>query len=232
VALPKLRLAGFDPRVPGAVPVPDSAMVSVGSAASETMVRPPLTAPVADGENVTLNDALCDGLSVNGVVMPLNQNPAPLTDACVTVTLAAPPLDSVTVCDCCVPKVMLPKFSLGEFSDSNPVEDDPDCIPVPVSEMLAAEFAALLETAAVALKLPTTVGTNRTVSVVLCPGEIVAGRLGAMSAKYLVEMAALLSVTALVPELVAVTAIGLLLPTATLPKSRAAAPKDRVPVTC
>ena len=42
VTLPKLRLVGFDPRVPGETPVPDSGMVSVAFEALEVIVMVPL----------------------------------------------------------------------------------------------------------------------------------------------------------------------------------------------
>lgn len=58
---------------------------------------------------------------------------------------------------------------------------------------------------------------------------MVTGRLGAVMAKYFVETAALLTVTEADPEFVAVTVIALLLPEVTLPKSRFATARERVP---
>ena len=76
--LPKLRLAGFDPSVPNAAPVPVTGIVSVGFDAFEVIVTLPLTAPEETGENETLNVALCPAVSVTGAVIPLRLNPVPL----------------------------------------------------------------------------------------------------------------------------------------------------------
>ena len=78
VTLPKLRLVGFDPRVPAVTPVPDNASVSVGLDALDVMVTAPLAAPAPDGANFTLKVALCPAVSVTGAVMPLRLNPVPL----------------------------------------------------------------------------------------------------------------------------------------------------------
>ena len=67
---------------------------------------------------------------------------------------------------------------------------------------------------------------------VLCPAGTASGRLGAVREKYLVEAEALLIVTDVVPEFVAVTVRVLLLPAVTLPKSTLRLPKEREPVCC
>ena len=82
---------------------------------------------------------------------------------------------------------------------------------------------------AVAVKAPVAGGANVTLRLALWPAERVAGRLGAVSEKYFVEIVALLMRTAAFPELVAVTARVLLLPGATLPKFRLAFPRERLP---
>jgi len=76
VMLPKLRLVGFDPSVPGATPVPDNGMVRVG--AFEVMVTLPPTLAAEAGVNVTVKVALCPAVSVTGAVIPLKLNPVPL----------------------------------------------------------------------------------------------------------------------------------------------------------
>ena len=72
VTLPKLRLAGFDPRVAGAIPVPDKELVSDEFEASEVMVRVPLAFPLAWGANDTIRVVLCEALSVSGRLIPLS----------------------------------------------------------------------------------------------------------------------------------------------------------------
>ena len=78
VTLPKLRLAGFAPKAPGARPVPDKGIVRVGFEALEVTVTLPLALPAAAGVKVTVKPALCPAVSVTGVVIPLRLNPVPL----------------------------------------------------------------------------------------------------------------------------------------------------------
>lgn len=58
VTLPKLRLVGFDPKVPGVTPVPDTLMVKVGFEPFEVIVTVPDALPAAAGANLTLKVAL------------------------------------------------------------------------------------------------------------------------------------------------------------------------------
>lgn len=90
VTLLKPMLVGFDPNTPGATPVPDSGMFSVGLDAFEMMVTLPLTLPADTGVNVTVKLALCPPVSVTGAVIPLKLKPAPLTPTCEIVTLEPP----------------------------------------------------------------------------------------------------------------------------------------------
>lgn len=78
VTLPKLRLVGLAPSVPGVTPLPDSGMVRVGFEALDVMVRFPLALPADDGANETLKVALCPAVNVTGVVIPVKLNPEPL----------------------------------------------------------------------------------------------------------------------------------------------------------
>jgi len=79
VTLPKLRLAGLAPSVPGVTPVPDKGMFSVGLEALDVIVTLPMALPADEGANETLKVALCPAVSVTGVVIPLKLNPEPLT---------------------------------------------------------------------------------------------------------------------------------------------------------
>ena len=58
VTLEKLRLLGFGPRLPGATPVPDSAMLRVGFDPSERIVTVPLALPLDCGAKDTVNVVL------------------------------------------------------------------------------------------------------------------------------------------------------------------------------
>ena len=79
VTLPKLRLVGLAPSVPGVTPVPDKGMVSVGLDALDVMVMFPVVLPADDGANETVKVALCPAVKVTGVVIPVKLNPLPLT---------------------------------------------------------------------------------------------------------------------------------------------------------
>ena len=90
VTLPKPRLVGFEPNAPGATPVPDSGMVTVGLDAFEVIVILPLRPPVDAGVNRTVKVALWPAVSVTGAVIPLRPNPVPLIPTCEIVTLEPP----------------------------------------------------------------------------------------------------------------------------------------------
>jgi len=79
VTLPKLRLVGFAPSVPGVTPVPDNGMLNVGFDALDVIVTLPLAPPADDGANETVKVALWPAVKVTGVVIPLKLNPLPLT---------------------------------------------------------------------------------------------------------------------------------------------------------
>lgn len=97
VTLPKPRLAGFAPNVPGVTPVPVSGMVKLGFAALEVITTFPVTLPAEVGANLTVNVVLWLGASVIGAVMPLSVKPVPPTLTWEIVTLVPPEL--VTVSD-------------------------------------------------------------------------------------------------------------------------------------
>ncbi len=149
----------------------------------------------------------------------------PLIDACEMLTLVCPVLVSVTVCERFDPTVTLAKSSLLGLRASCPSES-----PVPLTERLGTALVASLLTETVPLKVPAEFGVNLTLRGVLCPGPTTTGRLGAVREKYLLDIAALLTVTALVPEFVAETVIVLLVPAATLPKLRAIVANDKSPL--
>jgi hypothetical protein len=70
--LPRLSVPGLTASCPTAVvPVPDSAMLTLGFVASDVMLTLPDALPAACGANATVKTALCEALSVNGVLRPL-----------------------------------------------------------------------------------------------------------------------------------------------------------------
>lgn len=140
-------------------------------------------------------------------------------------TVVPPAFVSVMFCDCVLPTVTLPKASLPGFAASCP-----SLMPVPDKEMSVIALEASLPIAAVALKLPAAFGVNASVSDALCPAAIVTGRLGAVNEKYFVDTEALLMLADVFPLLLTESISTLLLPAATLPKSNACAPNDKLPV--
>jgi len=136
-----------------------------------------------------------------------------------------PVLVSVTLCDCVLPTVTLPKASLPGFAASCP-----SVMPVPDKEMSVIALDASLPIAAVALKVPAALGVNARVRDALCPAAMVTGRLGAVNEKYFVDTDAVLMLTDVFPVLLTESANTLLLPAATLPKFKACAPNDKLAV--
>lgn len=102
-------------------------------------------------------------------------------------------------------------------------------MPVPASETLAEVLDASLVMVTVALKVPAALGENEKLSFALCPAAIERGRAGLVREKDLVEIEAALIVIEALPEFVAVRVKVLLLPAATLPKSRLTLERERVP---
>jgi hypothetical protein len=71
-------------------------MLRLGFEPLEVMVTLPLAAPLAVGENSTVNDVLWPAFSVKGKVSPLRLNPLPLAAAAEMVRLDPPELVSVS----------------------------------------------------------------------------------------------------------------------------------------
>jgi len=223
--LPKLRLAGFAPKAPGATPVPDTGMVRVGLDALEVRLTLPEALPAADGANETLKVVLWPAVRVSGTLVPLRLNPVPPAAACEMVTLVPPVLVTVSDSVCVLPTTTLPKLRLVGFAPKAP-----GATPVPDSGMVRVGLDALEVRVTLPEVLPAADGANETLKVVLWPAVKVIGKPGEVREKYLVEMAMLEMVTDPGPALVTPAVRVLVLPAATLPKSRAATPIERVPV--
>jgi hypothetical protein len=72
VTLPKLRLEGLGDKLPNPVAVPERGILNVASVAFDVIVNVPEALPAVCGAKVTVAVAVCDWLSVTGVVMPLS----------------------------------------------------------------------------------------------------------------------------------------------------------------
>lgn len=123
-----------------------------------------------------------------------------------------------------LPTITLPNASLVALGASWP-----SATPVPVSIKFGTALEALLAIVAEASNVPAAFGVKLKVRDTLCPAASVAGRLGDVNAKYLLEMAAALTLTVAFPEFVALTVRDLVTPGATLPKFKAELPRERLP---
>lgn len=115
VTLPKLSVDGATANCNcnGLAAIPVSGIASVVSEAFEVIATLPLALPVVLGLNITVNLAVCPAAKFSGRLRPLTLKPAPVTGACVTVTLDVPVLVSVSVCDWLAPVCTLAKFTLA-----------------------------------------------------------------------------------------------------------------------
>ena len=77
------RLVGFALRVPAVTPVAESGMLRLASDPVEVMLTLPVTAPLAAGLKVTVNDVLWPAERVRGSARPLKLNPVPVAAAAV-----------------------------------------------------------------------------------------------------------------------------------------------------
>jgi len=102
-------LTALTANVPGLcdTAVPLSPMLKAGLVAFELTRTLPLELVVDCGAKVTLNEVLCPGVRVNGVVMPEMLKPVPPTVACETVAFMPPVLVTVSVCASFCPTVTL-----------------------------------------------------------------------------------------------------------------------------
>src|SRR5208282_3735519 len=96
VTVPKLSVVGETDNCPGAVPVPESAMLSGEFDAVEAIESDPLAAPEPVGVNVAVKVTLPLGVSVAGNVNPLIEKPVPVTVAAEIETDEPPVLVSVS----------------------------------------------------------------------------------------------------------------------------------------
>ena len=133
LTFPKLRLVGVALSDEICVtPVPESETVAGELVAVLTTETLPAALPAAVGAKVTLKVALRRAARLRGSESPLMLNPAPVTDACETVTLCVPLFLSVTVSVLRLPTVTVPKLRLVGFA---------------LSTLLAAASSAVQNTA-------------------------------------------------------------------------------------
>lgn len=86
----------------------------------DVMVMLPLTAPLAEGANLAVNEVLWPAFSVRGKVNPVMLNPEPETEAAEIVTLVPPLFVRVSDCVPLLPICTLPNEMLAGFGDRLP----------------------------------------------------------------------------------------------------------------
>ena len=131
----------------------------------------PVTVSETAGLKVRLNTAVCPGVRVLGVVIPLAVTSVAVTVIWEMVTLALPLLVSVTVLALELPALTFPKLKLVGLADIVTVA----ATPVPLNDTIVGEFGALLAIVTLPVRLPAVVGANRTLNVAVPPAAIVAG---------------------------------------------------------
>jgi hypothetical protein len=208
--LPKFSLAGEAPSCAW-VPVPLSAIVSGAPGPLFAIEIEPVALPAVVGANCAVNDVLCPAFNVAGVLKPVMLNPVPVVVAELTVTLAEPELVSVIVCVPLLPVATDPKFTLPGFDVSWP------CTPVPESDTVAGDPAALLAIEIDPVALPAAAGVNVVLNEALPPAVTVIGKLP-LTLKPLPAAVADVIVSVALPEFVSDTVCVPVLPTLTLPK--------------
>ncbi len=213
--LPKVRLLGLTVSTSEVVPVPLRLTVAVGFVDEVLLiVNAPVTAPAVVGANLTVSVSVCLGFSVTGKVDPDTVKPVPLMLAELTFTAAVPLEVSVTVCVGDDPTATLPKVRLLGLTVSRV-----DVVPVPLK---LTEVVGFVDDVLLIVNAPVTapavVGANFTVSVSVCLGFSVTGKVDPETEKPEPPIVAELTFTAAVPLDVSVTVCVGLDPTATLPK--------------
>jgi hypothetical protein len=156
--------------------------------------------------------------------MPLKENPVPVTSPEVTVTLVAPAEREA------VSAKLLPTVTLLKSKAVGETPSSPGARPFPESATVMLALVALLVTVTVPVAAPLAAGENVTLTLMLLPASTEKGTAGTeLSVKPVPEMATFETLTLFVVPLTRLTAVDLLLPTATLPRSRLAGEADRVP---
>ena len=145
-------------------------MLKLESEPVEVMFTLPLAAPLADGENSTVNDVLWPAFNVKGNGSPLKLNPGPPAVAAEMVRLVPPVLVSVPG-----RLALLPTWTLLNARVTGFAARAPCVMPVPESGMLRLESEAVEVMLTLPLATPLADGEKTTVNEVLWPVANVKG---------------------------------------------------------
>jgi hypothetical protein len=153
--LPKLSEVGFaESWDVAATPVPLSTMLVGEPGALLVSTRLPEKLPAEAGAKPTLKEALPPGATDNGKDSPDKVNPVPLSGAWEMLRVAEPGFCTVIVCVLWTPVMTLPKLILEGTTVMS------GWTPVPLSEIVAGEFVAVLTTLMLPETLPAALGAN------------------------------------------------------------------------
>lgn len=168
VRLPKLSEAGLGVswRMQG-IPVPAKGTASGAPGALLTSVRLPVRLPAEAGANPSVKVEAVAGDIVSGNVNPETLKPVP---ACVTLRFAVPVFRIVSMWVFVTPTVTFPKLTLAGLTEIC------GCTPIPLNEITAGEFVAVLVTVTVPESVPVVAGANDAVNVLACPAARVTGK--------------------------------------------------------
>ena len=167
--MPKLTLPGVIVSA-ACTPVPVRGITALAPAVLLTVTLP-VTDSAAIGLNVRFSAAVCPGVNVIGVVIPLALVSCAFTVIWEMVILELPPLLTVTLLTLELPALTLPKPKLEGVAEI--VTDA--ATPVPLSATSVGEFVALLVIVTLPLSAPAVVGANNALNVADFPASIVAG---------------------------------------------------------
>jgi len=125
--LPKLRLAGFETRLPAAIATPETGTLTTEFGASLVTATLPVEVPADCGVNVMEKVFFCPEDNFKGKLSPLILKPRPVTDAWLMVTLVLPELISVADWVWVLPTLTLPRANTAGETASSP-------LPIPMPE--------------------------------------------------------------------------------------------------
>jgi hypothetical protein len=160
-----VRRVGVSVSVAGLTAVPLNATVRPAFDAFEVMVILPLKLFADGGVKVTLNDALCPGVNVSGVLIPDRPKPAPVTVAAAIVVFTPPVFFTVSVCVWFCPTTTLVKVRLAGVAVN---AAGVTAVPLNAMDKLASDAFEVRD--AFPLKLPADEGVSVTLNDALCPG--------------------------------------------------------------
>src|SRR4030095_8948083 len=201
VMLPKLSEAGDAASwATGDRPVPVSATTSGELGALFTSARLPERLLAEAAFKLTVNAEEPPGGTESGSASPEKLKPVPTSDARVTLRFAVPGLLITSILVLVTPTVTLPKLTLAGITEIC------GCTPLPLSEIVVGELAALLTKLRLPVALPVVAGAKPTLSEKLWPAVRVTAPVKPLTVNPAPVMATCETLTVAVPVFVSAIA--------------------------